>query len=59
MKLETINNVLGKVGLVLVIGVDDGKGDDSSTVLWIERKKTYQARISALHAQVKLGERAQ
>lgn len=44
MKLSTINNLLEKIGLVLVIGVDENLNGDIPTQLWIERKTTYTHR---------------
>lgn len=44
MKLETINYWLRKIGLVLVVCVDDGTGDEP-TILRIERASTYDRRL--------------
>lgn len=44
MTLRAINRTLRKVGLVLVVSTDDETGLMS---LWIERAKTYDARVKA------------
>lgn len=43
MKLATINRWLRRVGLVLVVQVDDGTGDEP-TVLSLVRASTFDAR---------------
>ena len=42
MKLWTINRVLRAVGFVLVVETGEGQ----STRLWIERRRTYDARAT-------------
>lgn len=46
MKLETINRVLRCVGLILVVQVDDGTGDEP-TELKIIRANKYPLRRSS------------
>jgi hypothetical protein len=46
MKLSTINNLLRRIGLVLVIAVDDKRDGERQepTRLWIERYRSYLRR---------------
>lgn len=42
MRLWTLNKWLRRVGLVLVVHVDEDEGSE----LWLERAKTYDARVN-------------
>lgn len=44
MRLSTINRVLNKMGLVLVVAHADTKDGPEPTRLWVERQSTYDAR---------------
>lgn len=49
IKLSTINNLLRRVGLVLVVAIDpEGK---IPTRFWIERQRDYQLRCKATNAE--------
>ena len=44
MRLGTINAILHRVGLVLVVSYPTTLLDETPTRIWIERKSTYDKR---------------
>lgn len=47
MRLETINSLLRRIGLVLVVCTDDGREQtEAPTTLRIERWSTYKKRAA-------------
>lgn len=47
IRLGIINGVLERVGLVLVVAIPDGESGSTPIRFWIERRRSYAARVDA------------